>query len=272
MYESHWQLQRNPFNGVYDESFYYPAEGHQGALLKLRYAVEQRRAGALLSGGSGVGKTLLIHDLLSRLADEFNPRVHVVFPQMPAAELLAYMAVELGGTSDTPTGQIHSHWKQIETTLRQQAESGHHAVVVLDEAHLLESREHLEFVRLLLNLEHRGTPFLTLILVGQPPVLSLVDRMPGLEERFGVKCLLRPFSLEETMGYIQHRLRVSQADGPVFADSALEAVHHLTLGIPRRINRICDLSMLIAYADGRKTIEADHVNVVSDELITVSPE
>ena len=34
---------------------------------------------------------------------------------------------------------------------------------------------------------------MTLILVGQPGIL-LLDRMPQLEERLGVKCLLRPFT------------------------------------------------------------------------------
>src|SRR5262245_64566039 len=50
MYENHWQLERRPFeNNNSDVRFYYPGESHQGALLKLRYAVENRRPAALLS-------------------------------------------------------------------------------------------------------------------------------------------------------------------------------------------------------------------------------
>ena len=49
MYESYWQLESKPFENTADTRYYYPAETHQGALLKLRYAVENRRAAALLS-------------------------------------------------------------------------------------------------------------------------------------------------------------------------------------------------------------------------------
>ncbi|GAG08635.1 unnamed protein product, partial [marine sediment metagenome] len=63
MYESYWQLTTRPFDNGDDSRFYFPSESHQGALLKLRYAVENRRGGALLSGAAGLGKTLLANML-----------------------------------------------------------------------------------------------------------------------------------------------------------------------------------------------------------------
>ena len=45
MYENYWQLLAKPFEGSGDPRFYYPSEVHQGALLKLRYAIESRRGG-----------------------------------------------------------------------------------------------------------------------------------------------------------------------------------------------------------------------------------
>ncbi len=64
MYEAFWQLESKPFENTADPSYYFPAETHQGALLKLRYVVENRRAAALLTGGSGLGKSLLTQTLL----------------------------------------------------------------------------------------------------------------------------------------------------------------------------------------------------------------
>ena len=69
--------------------------------------------------------------------------------------------------------------------------------------------------------------------------------MPELEERLAVKCLVRRFKLEETMGYIQHRLSAAGAKEPIFTDGALEAIHQETHGVPRRINRLCDLALCL---------------------------
>jgi type II secretory pathway predicted ATPase ExeA len=62
MYEAFWQLQKKPFENTSDAGFYYPSEAHQGAQLKLRYAIENRRGSGLLSGASGMGKTLLLRN------------------------------------------------------------------------------------------------------------------------------------------------------------------------------------------------------------------
>ena len=50
MYESYWQLRQRPFENNADPQFYYPGESHQAALLKLHYAVENRRGGASWPG------------------------------------------------------------------------------------------------------------------------------------------------------------------------------------------------------------------------------
>lgn len=52
MYQAYWQLGGRPFENCIDPKFYYPSEVHQGALLKLRYAVESQRGAALLAGAA----------------------------------------------------------------------------------------------------------------------------------------------------------------------------------------------------------------------------
>ena len=101
--------------------------------------------------------------------------------------------------------------RRIERALSENEKAGHHAVVTVDEAHLLRDMGTLETMRLLLNFQVESQPALTLLLVGQPSLLANLDRMPGLEERLGVKCLLRPFTEEETISYVTHRL--TDSDG-----------------------------------------------------------
>ena len=54
MYEAHWQLRQRPFENHATAEFYYPGESHQGALLKLRYALEHGRHAAVLAGEAGL--------------------------------------------------------------------------------------------------------------------------------------------------------------------------------------------------------------------------
>ena len=95
MYEAYWELERKPFGSGCETSLYYPGDAHQATLLKLRYAVESRHGAALVTGHSGVGKTLVTRLLAERLPQDCGPWVHLTYPQMPTANLLAYLAHEL---------------------------------------------------------------------------------------------------------------------------------------------------------------------------------
>ncbi len=273
MYESYWQLEQKPFENRSDPRFYYPCESHQAAILKLRYAIENQRGAALLAGPSGCGKTLVVTMLRAMLGQRFTPFVHLVFPQMDADQLLAYLAAELTGASlDGPAPTVQQSIQRIEHFVMANTERGSHAVVAIDEAHLLTDARSLEALRLLLNFELAGRPSLTLLLVGQPGVLPLLDRTPQLEERLGVKCLLRPLTVSETAEYVVHRLRTAGASKTIFEPEALATLHRLTHGIARRINRLCDLALLIGYAEQRTTITAEQIESVSQELVAVAPE
>jgi general secretion pathway protein A len=71
---------------------------------------------------------------------------------------------------------------------------------------------------------------------------------------------------------VTHRLEAAGAQRAIFEDDALDALHQLSRGIPRRINRLADLALLIGFAEERETIAASQVEAVSEELVTVAPE
>lgn len=263
MYEDYWKLNCRPFDNATSPPFYYPSQTHRATLLKLRYAVSNRRGAALLAGASGLGKTLLVQSLFDELPDEYGPLVHLKFPQMPSASLLAFLADELSGVRSADTA-IDCSLHRIEDALAKNDARGGHAILVIDEAHLLQDAEVLETIRLLLNFE----PAWTMLLVGQPRLLPVLKRMPELEERLSVKCLLSRFTLDESIGYINHRMTTAGAEDAkaVFDTSALETIHQLSEGIPRRINRLCDLALLVGYAEEQSRITAGHIEAIVEEL------
>lgn len=273
MYEAYWQLQARPFENGADSRFYYPSEVHQGALLKLRYAVENRRGAALLAGAAGVGKTLLVNSLKRQLAESYAPFVHVVFPKMSTSELCAYLAAELGAlTGGARATSVDESVRRLAQFFAENSKKGRHAVIAVDEAHVLLDTEALETLELVLNFEADSGPPLTLILAGQPELLPAVARLPALEARLGVKCLLRPFTLEETASYVNHRMTAAGATREIFTSDALAVLHELTGGNPRRVNRLCDLALLIGYAEEQMRINAPQIETVSNELVAVAPE
>src|SRR5258708_27225074 len=87
MYERFWRLDRNPFDGETELRGFFRSETHQATLLKLRYLIENGKGTGLVVGGTGFGKSYLIQVLTQQLAETFGPFVHLVFPQMSAAEL-----------------------------------------------------------------------------------------------------------------------------------------------------------------------------------------
>ena len=273
MYESHWKLTAKPFENGHAADFYYPSETHQGAMLKLRYVIENRRGAALLSGPAGAGKSMLIRSLFQVLPASITPRTHIVFPRMPGEQLLSYIADEITGQRNVTahaTAQQSVH--ALQTTLTENMAAGRHAVLAIDEAQMLVDPESLELLRLLLNFETEQGLGMTLVLVGQGAMLPAIERVPSLEERLAVKCVLRALTIEETASYISHRLKQAGGEHEIFTHAAMDAIHHLSRGIPRRVNRICELALLVGYAEQREVIDVEQVEGVAEELLTVAPE
>jgi general secretion pathway protein A len=273
MYKTHWGLNARPFDHRADGAFYYPAQGHQAALVKLRYALEQGSA-ALLAGGTGTGKTLLLESLTRQLADRGNVFVRVAYSRMSPGELLAYLADELSEQIVLPhgTGQpVDQCLRRIEAALKRLTSQQKRLVIAIDDAQSINNADTFEALRLLLNLAgpERNPP--ALVLVGQTQLLATVSRMPAFDELFAAKCLLPALSTEETAAYITHRLQAAGRTSELFDGSATEAVHARTHGAPRRINRLCDLALMVGYAEERQAVSAELIDAIAEELVGSTP-
>ena len=210
MYLDYWQLDAKPFEPGCDARSTFKGTAHQAALHKLRYAIENRRAAGLVAGPAGTGKTLLIETLRQQLGERYQPFVRVVFPQMTDRDLLVYLAEQFGAPpADPPRHTIEESLRRLEYMLAENVRRERHAVIVIDEAHLLEDSGLLEPLRLLLNLGSLDKPPFTLLLVGQPTLLPMVQRHGGLDERIDIKVLL-----SAAVGRGDGRVRHAPADAP----------------------------------------------------------
>jgi general secretion pathway protein A len=267
MYERYWQLESRPFEHTLDGRFHYPAESQRGSLLKLRYVLENRRGAALLAGESGLGKTLVAQTLLQELDATLSPRTHLVFPQMPVDQLLTYLGDQITGQNSPLTASLDQSVRRIERALTDNAKAGKHAIIVVDEAHLLRDVQTLEAIRLLMNFHQGGQPLATFLLVGQTGLVLSIRRLPALDERIAVTCLLARLTQDETGRYIEHRLAAAGCKRTIFDPSAVATIYQLTHGVPRQISRLCDLALLVGYGEELQTLSGSHIESIHAELL-----
>jgi hypothetical protein len=82
-------------------------------------------------------------------------------------------------------------------------------------------------------------------------------------QRIGVDYHLDELNLEETFGYIQHRLLTAGATRDVFTPAACERIYNYSGGTPRLINLLCETVLVYGFADQLEMIEFDLV----DEMV-----
>ena len=269
MYEPYWRLQQAPFGSDCGSRCYFAAGSHEGALLKLRYLIERGEQCGLLVGDHGLGKTYLSRVLTDGLAAEKYAIAQVVYPRLTADALLGDIAARLGvdpGEEDSAAGRIAI---RVEHRLRQMADEEKRVIVCVDEAHLLDA-PHFQTLQLLLNLSEAAGCLVSLLLIGQPQLLTVIRRVGGLSARVSVRTTLHPFSPEETAAYVRHRLRLAGRDECPFSEETLSALHELSQGVPRQINHIADLALLIGFADELTALGPVEIEAAAAELACVS--
>lgn len=267
MYEAYWKLTQRPFEDGPRPDCYVATRTHQAALLKLRYLVEQRKGIGLIAGEHGLGKTFLTHLLTSELAAARSTRVaRLVFPLLNPEDTLGYLAERLGlETSDHETDG--RRLRRLEDHLAQLRRDREHVVIVVDDAHLLDLPQ-LHVLRLLLNLHEQETADLSLVLSGRAELLPRLSRLAALDQRVSVRAVLDPLSVDEVATYVSRRLVAAGRHEILFDSRAAQTLWELSQGIPRRINQLCDLSLLVGFVDELAGIGPVEIQAAAEELLS----
>jgi general secretion pathway protein A len=270
MYESYWKLSSRPFDNSLGKECYYPSDHHQAALLKIRYTIEHRRSAAILSGLSGVGKSMLLNRLIEQIPEFAGPCIQLNYTCLNAGEILRYLASSVAPSEVSNDRDSSKPLRALEQFLINNCESGRHAVVLVDEAHMLDAVEHLECFRQLMNLaasHSSGEAAWTFVFCGMPSLIAAAHRNGAFNDRIAVQCILPQLTLHDTSAYIAHRLRWAGCEHPgIFQTEAVDLIHHITQGLPRKINSLCDLALMVGYAQDAGTINATLVEDIYAEM------
>ena len=265
-YSEHFGLEREPFSNAPDARFYFNSEQHSQALIRLRYAVDSNKGLALLVGGVGTGKTTLARRMLDSLPDDkYESSLLVMIHSRVTPEwILTRIAMQLG--VEDPAPDRLTLIKQLFERLLEIEASGRKAVVLIDEAQMMQTRELMEEFRGLLNLEIPGKKLLNIVFFGLHEVEDCLRLDEPLAQRVAVKYSLKSFTVEATEAYIKHRLRVAKSKKMLFEPDTVAAIHSFAGGVPRLINTICDNCLFEAYLQKLPAVNLKVVTSVAGDL------
>jgi general secretion pathway protein A len=261
----HWDLKEKPFENTGDPKFFYFSPNHKEALVRLIYVIKQNKAGALLAGDYGTGKTTIARELLAEIEEnDMYSSVYISNPLLSTKELLQEITYQLGG-EDKGLTRLKLR-RLIEDKLKRTADEGHHTVIVVDEAHLLTRKDLLEELRLLMNMQYKNRYLSTLIMMGQLELKDVIDSMPQFKQRFAIYYVLGHLDAAETAKYIRHRLKIAGIDRDIFDGEVDPLIHGYSSGSPRQINNICDMALLVGYMRGSQIIQPSIIEEVVKDL------
>ncbi len=269
MYERFYGLDERPFSITPDPRFVFLSRRHEDALAHLLYGVGRGGSGGFvqLTGEVGTGKTTLCRLMLDQVPE--HTRIALILnPMLEPRELLRAICRELG--ADLPDGEagLEALGQRLNERLLQIHADGERAVLIIDEAQNM-SRETLEQVRLLTNLETETDKLLQIILLGQPELRELLSRpsLRQLAQRITARYHLAPLGPAETAEYVRHRIRIAGAARCPFTRAALRTLHRVSGGVPRLINIIADRSLMAGYAREADRVTPAMVRKAASEVV-----
>lgn len=265
-YLEFYELQSEPFSNAPVTRLYYNSQQHSQALARLSHAVSGMKGLAILVGDIGAGKTTLARRMLDALPEEeYEAALLVIIHSgITANWLLKRIALQLG--VESPADEKLALLSQLYQRLVQIHHAGRKAVVLIDEAQMLATREIMEEFRGLLNLELPERKLITFVFFGLPDIEQNLKLDPPLAQRVALRYRLEPFSEESTEAYIKHRIRLAGGPRMPFTPAAVKAVHRYSHGTPRVINTVCDNALFEGFMAKNRDIDHALIDKIASEL------
>ena len=259
-------IQERPFTLLPDPDFIYWSKMHQRAYTVLEYGVMSHAPITVVTGEVGAGKTTLVQKLLR----EFDDRTVVGLisnAQGGRGDLLQWTLGALDVPSDPAADYVVKH-QALQTFLIENYAAGRRVVLIIDEAQNL-SREGLEELRMMTNINSGKDELLQLILVGQPELRDIISSydMRQFAQRVMASYHIGNMDLETTNAYIRHRLQHAGGTGEEFTQGAVALIQKYSDGVPRLVNKYADFAMVYAASSDLSQVDETTVcEVVSDGL------
>jgi len=267
LYTDHYGLNAPPFQLTPDPRFWFESATHKKAMAYLGYGLAQGEGFIVVTGDIGAGKTTLVGHLMASIDPARLAAFKIVSTQVEGDDMLRLVAQAFGLASEgAEKAQLLG---RIETYLADTARSGRRTLLIVDEAQNLPVSA-IEELRMLSNFQANGTALLQIFLLGQPEFrdrLNESDSLEQMRQRVIATHHLDPMTADETMPYLEHRLKLAGWTGtPRITADAASALYAASGGIPRKLNTLATRAMLMGAIEHAGTIDGALIGRVLADL------
>jgi general secretion pathway protein A len=254
MYEEFFGLRETPFSVQPDPRYAFPSVEHKVSIAKMRYAVDQKRGLAVLTGPVGSGKTTIANGLQMTWDDD--PAKTVAFlPGAPVRTPGQFLRLVLEGFGTPALRTEAQNRHALERFLLDEYGAGRHPVLLLDEGQNVASRV-IDAISDLTNFQTSQTKLITVVMLAQDNLPRKLERHDAFRSRIAVVGRLDPLSPEEMADMIAFRIGTAGGGAldTYFEPQALADVHAITRGIPRDVCVLCDALFVNGYVRDQRVM------------------
>ena len=240
-----------PFGKALAPQMLHRHASHAEAVARISWCISERALG-VVTGAVGAGKTAAIRAALAGLDASRHTTIYLGNPAVGGRGLYSGIITALGGIPRFHKAALIP--QTTEMLAAEDRERGSTVVLVLDEAHLLDT-DQLEELRLLTNADMDSHSPFACLLVGQPTRRRRIKlgTFAARDQRIALRYAMTGLDPGETKTYVVHHLALAGRSDTLFSDDAIALIHQVSRGSPRAVNNLAVQALIAAWA-GRKAI------------------
>lgn len=249
-----------------DPRFMFASGEHRVALAKMRYAADQKRGLAVLTGPVGSGKTTIANQL-QNIWDGDPTKTIAFLPGAPVRLPAAFYRLILEAYGIVPVRTELDNRRLLERFLLDEYNAQRHPVLLLDEGQNIPAKN-IDTIADLTNFQTSQTKLITVVMLAQDNLPRKLATKEAFRSRIAVVAHLDPLSLAEMREMINFRIGAA-GGGPIesyFEEDALWEIHNITKGMPRDICVLCDALFVNGYVRDQRIMTLPLVQRTLQEM------
>jgi type II secretory pathway predicted ATPase ExeA len=269
-YLQYWKLASAPFES--NSAGFFSGGSIEEAIARVTFLVTSRRRLGVLMGPTSVGKTLLLRNLRQPIASaSASIRPQIVYQSLlglNTREFFLSLARKLGeglvgsGNSsrfDASEQSVDDAWSRIQDVLLASVAARNHFVLLLDDVSLANPATLAGIHRIL----EANSPISCVLAVNS----ESLDLLPNsLQERCQLRIDLPAWDLGQTADYFDFAIGKSKGRPGLFEAQAITRIHELADGLPQRINRLAELTLVAGASKRIPRITSELTDQVFEEF------